>query len=272
MEIEEFQGIVYDFYHKAGRSFPWRESPNPWGVLVSEFMLQQTQTERVVGYYTRFLARWPSPQAMQEARLEEVLREWSGLGYNRRARYLRDCAGIITSKYQGIVPRTPEELRGLPGIGPYTAGAVPCFAYNEPQVFIETNIRSVILHFFFQGREDVKDREMLPILEKSLDRKDPRTWYYALMDYGVALKKVTPNPGRRSAHYKTQGGFEGSFRQLRGSLMRSLLAGGPGTPQEIFQGMDIPGEEKVLYQVLEDLKRDLLVAESEGIYRIREAE
>ncbi|MDR0376715.1 MAG: A/G-specific adenine glycosylase, partial [Spirochaetaceae bacterium] len=196
----EFQRVIYSYYEAAGRVFPWRLDASPWGVLVSEFMLQQTQTERVVPYWERWMRRWPSPQDLARASLEAVMREWSGLGYNRRARYIRDCAAAIVTLHNGLIPQTPADLQTLPGIGPYTAGAVACFGYNYPAVFIETNIRAAALHFFFQGREGVRDRELLPLLEAALDRENPRKWHWALMDYGAALKKLTANPNRRSAH------------------------------------------------------------------------
>jgi A/G-specific adenine glycosylase len=172
---------------------------------------------------------------------------------------------------EGRVPREPADLGGLPGIGPYSAGAIACFAYNVPTVFIETNIRAVMLHFFFENREEVRDKEILPLLAKVLDREDPRTWYYGLMDYGAALKKLAPNPGRRSAHYKRQGKFEGSFRQLRGSLLRTLLIQGPATAEEIRNRMDRECSSKEdFYRVLASMEKDLLVAETGGVYRIRE--
>jgi A/G-specific adenine glycosylase len=271
METGEFRQIIRSFYEKEGRKFPWRNIENPWGVLVSEFMLQQTQTERVVDYYTSWMKRWPNPRDLHEAPMEEALRKWSGLGYNRRARFLKDCARIITLTMNGQVPREPADLANLPGVGPYSAGAIACFAYNAPEVFIETNIRAVMLHFFFENREGVRDKEILPFLAKTLDRGDPRTWYYGLMDYGAALKKLAPNPGRRSAHYTRQKKFEGSLRQLRGSLLRALLAQGPATAEEIKARMDreCPTEED-FYQVLSSMEKDLLVAESGGVYQIKE--
>jgi A/G-specific adenine glycosylase len=265
---KEFKDSVYSYYEKAGRVFPWREEISPWGVLVSEFMLQQTQTERVVSYWKRWMKLWPSPKSLAETSLEDALREWSGLGYNRRGRYVKECAGIIVRRHGGKVPDTPRGLLPLPGIGPYTAGAIACFAYNYPSVFIETNIRAAVIHFFFQERETVNDREIIPILDETLDRKDPRKWYWALMDYGAALKKITANPNRKSAHYTQQSRFEGSFRQLRGNLMKSLLSRGPGTADDLAGRTCIKKED--LYKVLEVLERDLMIAQKEGVYKIRE--
>jgi A/G-specific adenine glycosylase len=269
MKVREFRRVIYDNYEKAGRVFPWRAAAvSPWGVLVSEFMLQQTQTDRVIPYWERWMRLWPGPGDLAKASLEEILREWSGLGYNRRARYIRDCALVITDEYGGKVPDTPEKLLPLPGIGAYTAGAVACFGYNYPAVFIETNIRAAVIHFFFRDREAVADGEILPILESALDRDNPRKWYWALMDYGAALKKITANPNRRSAHYTRQSPFEGSFRQLRGRLIRSLVSRGPAAGEELLSRTGMERED--LYKVLEALQKESMVAEEGGVYKIAE--
>ena len=267
MDIEKFREIVLDNYRRAGRKFPWRGAA-PWGVMVSEYMLQQTQTGRVISYWENWMRLWPGPKALAKASMEEALREWSGLGYNRRCYNLKNAAAIIANDYNGAVPQTPDSLRLLPGVGPYIAGAIACFAYNYPSVFIETNIRSAVIHCFFHGRNDVNDIEIFPILEAALDRNDPRTWYYALMDYGVSVKKSTINPGRRSAHYTRQSPFPGSFRQARGKVIRALASMGPGSAGDLaaVSGLD---EEK-LYGVLDRLVKESLVAEKGGKYQIRD--
>jgi A/G-specific adenine glycosylase len=267
MKISEFREMILSHYRQAGRQFPWRGA-DPWGVMVSEFMLQQTQTERVMRYWEEWMRLWPNPQALACAPMEEALRNWSGLGYNRRCYYLKNSAAIITEDYNGRVPDTPDVLRLLPGIGPYIAGAIACFAYNYPSVFIETNIRSTIIHCFFPDRDDVKDTEIFPVLEKALYKKDPRTWYYALMDYGVSLKKLTENPGRRSAHYVRQTPFIGSFRQARGKVIRALAGMGSSNAEEIRIASGINREK--LYRVLERLEKESLVAEEGGIYKIKD--
>ncbi|GHV30444.1 endonuclease III [Spirochaetia bacterium] len=283
MDTTEFRKIIYANYKKAGRVFPWRQDAKDagrqdaaWGVLVSEFMLQQTQTHRVIPYWERWMGLWPRPADLAGASLETVLREWSGLGYNRRARYLWECAKAITEEHSGTVPRVPEELLPLPGIGAYTAGAISCFAYNYPAVFIETNIRATVIHFYFQDPLDdtagkvpsgkVPDAEIFPILETVLDRKNPRKWYWALMDYGAALKKITVNPNRRSAHYTRQSPFEGSFRQIRGRLIRALASEGPASAKDLAARTGI--ETDNLYGALEALQKDSMVAEEGGVYRI----
>ena len=267
MDVGEFRKIVLSNYRHAGRKFPWRGAA-PWGVLVSEFMLQQTQTDRVIPYWEKWMQKWPEPELLAAASLEEAMRQWSGLGYNRRCYNLKSSAAIIAEKHGGKVPADTSALRLLPGIGPYIAGAVACFAYNKPSVFIETNIRSCVIHCFFPGRDNVSDAEIFPILEAALDMKNPRTWYYALMDYGAVLKKLTPNPGRRSAHYSRQSPFIGSFRQARGAVIRSLASMGPSSAKELLVTSGL--REDKLYGVLERLKKESLVAEAGGIYRIND--
>jgi A/G-specific adenine glycosylase len=265
-DIAEFRRIIYGYYEEAGRVFPWRQNTDPWGVLVSEFMLQQTRTEKVVPYWERWMRLWPSPADLARSPQEAVMREWSGLGYNRRARYIRDSAVKIAGDFRGRVPQTPSGLRALPGIGPYTAGAIACFGYNYPAIFIETNIRAAALHFFFNGREGVRDGEVFPVLEAVLDRENPRKWYWALMDYGAALKKTTANPNRKSAHYTRQPPFEGSFRQMRGMVVKALAFQGPSTAEILARQTGIGKDD--LYRVVENLKKDFMVAEKEGVYRI----
>ena len=268
LDIAGFRAAVYDNYATAGRSFPWRENLDPWGVLVSEFMLQQTQTERVIPYWKRWLRLWPTPAALNRDTLEQALREWSGLGYNRRCRFLKDCARVITEERNGVVPDTPATLLPLPGIGAYTAGAIACFAYNYPCVFIETNIRAATLHFFFNEKEGVKDEELFPILDAALDRDQPRRWHWALMDYGAAIKKHIINPNRKSAHYTKQSRFQGSFRQKRGALLRALTQG-PASVVEL--AVRAQQEPTALYEVLTALEKDALVAEKDGVYYIGNA-
>jgi len=202
---------------------PWRTTRDPYAILVSEIMLQQTQVERVKSKYAEFLAGFPTTAALASAPLEDVLRVWQGLGYNRRAIALKRCAESIMDQHGGQFPQTPGELESLPGIGPYTARALAAFAFGIAEPLIETNIRTIFIHFFFHGRAQVSDREIMPLVAATLDRQDPRQWYYALMDFGVHLKQLHPNPGRRSSHHATQSRFEGSNRQQRSRLLRAVI-------------------------------------------------
>lgn len=222
--IAPFRRTVKAFSCKNRRSMPWRETTDPYCIVVSEIMLQQTQVERVWGKYQVFTQKFPDFQSLASAPLQDVLSLWQGLGYNRRALALRKTAEIVVAEHGGVLPASVEQLRKLPGIGHATASSIAAFAFNIPTVFIETNIRRVFIHHFFHDRADVHDAEIMPLVEKTLDRKHPREWYYALMDYGTALKKELPNPNRRSRHYTKQPRFEGSARQKRGAILRFILA------------------------------------------------
>lgn len=168
-------------------------------------MLQQTQVDRVIPKYAQFLKTFPNWNALARAPQKKVLRAWQGLGYNRRALFVRRAAQTVVQKYGGALPRDFSALASLPGVGPYTAGALLAFIWNEPMVFIETNIRAVFLHHFFPqkaGRlpaQKITDAELLPLITETLDLKNPRVWYWALMDYGAYLKKTLPNPRDRKS-------------------------------------------------------------------------
>jgi len=222
-EIREFREAVYRFYDEAGRDdLPWRSTSDPYHIFVSEIMLQQTQVSRARDKYGEFLERFPDFGSLAQAPLRSVLSAWSGLGYNRRAQAMKRAAEVIVSKHGGGLPRGLEQLRSLPGIGPATAASISAFAFDEAHPFIETNIRTVFIHYFFHDREGVTDAEILPLVEQTLDRARPRRWYSALMDYGVMLKREHANPSRRSAHHARQGAFEGSDRQARGLIVKAL--------------------------------------------------
>jgi A/G-specific adenine glycosylase len=202
---------------------PWRGTTDPYRIFVSEVMLQQTQVDRVVGKYRQFVRAFPSWRSLARARLDRVLAVWRGLGYNRRALWLKRAAEAVAERHGGRLPRDVHELERLPGVGEATARSIAAFAFNEPTVFIETNIRSVFLHHFFPGRSKVGDCQLLPLVERTLDRRNPARWYSALMDYGVYLKRHHGNPSRRSRHHVRQAPFEGSDRQVRGRILTALL-------------------------------------------------
>jgi A/G-specific adenine glycosylase len=222
--------------------------------MVSEIMLQQTQAERVAQKYGGFIARFPDFQALAGAELHSVLEAWQGLGYNRRAIALKETAKEVMKEHGGVLPGDVEGLVSLPGIGRYTAGAVLAFAHNLPVAFIETNIRRVYIHFFFSGNGKVADREILPLVEQTMDRDNPRDWYYALMDYGAMLKTKLPNPNRRSAHYTRQTPFEGSNRQIRGKILKLLLSRGPLGEGELIEGLS--GEPSRVRTILREMARE----------------
>ena len=265
---EDFQKAMLAYYAAHGRSFPWRTTNDPYAILVSEFMLQQTQTERVVEKYNRWLEVFPTIHDLAAASLVQVLEQWVGLGYNRRARFLHQCAQTIVNRYGGVVPDTPEALATLSGIGPYTAAAISTFAYNKPNAFIETNIRAVFIFFFFKDRVDIRDKEIFPHIEASLYTENPRLWYYALMDYGAELKKKTVNPNRKSRHYTKQSKFEGSVRQARGAVIRTLTERKTQEYKALYANTQM---EKLLFdKALEGLIREGFVAEEDGCYSIKQ--
>ncbi len=223
---QKFVEVVWEYYRRHGRrSLPWRKTKNIYRILVSEIMLQQTQVERVLPKYTAFLKTFPTLTALADAPLGDVLRAWQGLGYNRRAKMLHQCAQDVMHEYKGRFPRTQHELMKLPGIGHYTAGAVMAFAFGEGVPIIETNIRTVYIHHFFHDEIDIPDSKIVQLTVRTLDKENPREWYYALMDYGAFLKKTVGNQNTRSKHYTKQSTFKNSDRQIRGAILRLLTQG-----------------------------------------------
>jgi A/G-specific adenine glycosylase len=264
--IKRFQKTIWEHYRKDARILPWRKTRNPYRILVSEIMLQQTQVERVKEKYQTFIRQFPDFASLAKAPLTDVLSTWQGLGYNRRAIALKQIAQAVISKYDGILPSSVDMLLQLPGIGKATASAVAAFAFNQPTIFIETNIRRVFLHFFFHDRLNVHDRELLPLVEKSVDQSNPREWYYALMDYGAMLKKQVVNPNRRSLHYQRQAPFEGSQRQLRGFILREILEAPGLTESAIIK--KCKKEPHEVQDVLEQLRQEGFIRKIKNRYVI----
>ena len=268
--VAEFQYMILDFYRQEGRSFPGRETRDPYAILVSELMLQQTQTERVVPKYLAWLEAFPTAADLAAAPFPQVLAAWSGLGYNRRAGYLQSACRQVVQELGGVFPSTAKELQRLKGVGAYTAGAVAAFAFNRPEVFIETNIRSVYLFLFYPDQEKVSDAQLMPLIQATVYHQDPRRWYYALMDYGAALKKSTANPNRQSRHYSRQSRFEGSLRQARGAIVRQLSLGGnrPQALEDLAAGAGID-----LYRMqgaAESLVSEGMIMQQGNLYCINE--
>jgi A/G-specific adenine glycosylase len=266
LDIEGFQAVIYTHHRANPRPMPWRETDDPYRILVSEIMLQQTQVERVKIKYAEFLAAFPTVAALAAASLSDVLQVWQGLGYNRRAMYLKRCSEEIATFYAGQFPRSIDELQSLPGIGPYTARAVATFAFGIAEPLIETNIRTVYIHFFFHDFEAVEDCEIMPLIATTLDRRNSREWYYALMDYGAMLKQVLPNPSRRSSHHTTQSRFEGSNRQLRSRILREVL-GLPGISLKRLQVL-LVSEPDAITRNLESMQAEGLLVKVGRGYRI----
>lgn len=250
------------------RDLPWRHAEangsfDPYKIWISEIMLQQTQVPRVVPKYEQFLMRFPDITHLANATFADVLREWSGLGYNRRAKYLLEGAKLIVKEWSGKLPKTVEQLKRLPGVGPNTAAAIAVYAHNQPAVFIETNIRTVYIHHFFQNKTGVHDDEILPLVAVTLDKQDPRTWYWKLMDYGTKIKAEQGNVARLSRHYVKQSRFKGSQRELRAAILRSLLKA-KKTTQQLRQ---LHPDER-LEIVLHSLVKEGLVTQENGYFQL----
>lgn len=267
-KIASFRDFIWTFYENEGRIFEWRNVDNPYYVLVSEIMLQQTQTHRVEPKYRAFIEEFPTFESLAQASLRDVLAMWQGLGYNRRGKYLHQTAQRVMQEYNGRLPKEPETLVTFPGIGKNTAGSVSAFAYNQPTVFIETNIRAVFIHSFFKDQQEVHDNLILPLVTQTLDHDNPREWYYALMDYGVHLKKMMPNPSRRSKHHTVQSKFEGSDRQIRGAIIRVLVERSSVSEIELQALLD---NDSRVANIIAQLEQEELIERKNDVFAIRNA-
>ena len=261
-----FKELIYDYYKKHERLFAWRNIDNPYHVVVSEIMLQQTQTDRVIKKYDQFITEFSTLTLLARAPIAHVIATWQGLGYNRRALALKEFAQRVVSEFDGWVPNDPDILATFKGIGPATAASICAFAFNSPTVFIETNIRSVFIHQFFSDAKEVHDKKLMPLIEQTLDKENPRVWYYALMDYGVMLKKIHKNPSRKSAHHAKQSRFEGSDRQVRGTILKMLVVD-PTLSEDTFIGA-IPREAQKIKKILTDLEQEGFIRYTKGYYSL----
>jgi len=252
-----FQTFVLSYFKKHGRDFPWRRTKDPYKILVSEVMLQQTQTERVAKKYAEFLAEFPSWQTLAEAPPAAVVRAWMGLGYYRRAFNLHKAAQAVCNEFGGRPPRTAEALRKLPGVGSYTAAAVATFSFGEVVPMIETNIRSVYLYVFYPGSEGVTDAEIGLKIAETMWSRDSRSWFYALMDLGVELKRCTKGINQRSRHHVKQSRFHGSQREARAAVLKLLVARSGMKGAEILSELSL--DAKKVERAIADLETEGLI-------------
>lgn len=257
------------YYHQHGRhDLPWRRpepggSFDPYKILVSEIMLQQTQVVRVIPKFEAFTVQFPTVQALASSNVAEVLRAWQGLGYNRRAKFLWLAAQQVVTDFNGRFPNDAKQLQCLPGVGVNTAGAILAYAFNQPTMFIETNIRTVYIHDFFKDETDISDQAVRDMLALTLDTQEPRVFYWALMDYGSYLKKAVGNLSRSSKSYAKQTSFHGSRRQIRGQVIRLLLE----RPHMLIElGYTINDER--LTAVLADLEAEQLIVREQSYYKL----
>lgn len=260
-----FTQYIKNYFQQHGREFAWRETWDPYYIVVSEVMLQQTQTERVKYKYQLFIEAFPSFEALAAAQLADVYYYWQGLGYNRRALALQKIAQKVVNEFGGALPQNPEILETFPGIGKATAASICAFAFNMPTVFIETNIRTVYIQSFYgNSKKPVHDDQIRYLVANTLDAENPRIWYYALMDYGVMIKKTCGNPNHKSAHYSKQSKFEGSERQVRGLILRTLQKHKRMSFEQLCEC--IAKEPERILRNLNNLKRDGLLVEADKIY------
>ena len=266
--VAAFRKGVWAHYRKEGRhDLPWRKTRNPYRLLVSEVMLQQTQVERVIPFYTVFTKQFPTAKQLAEAPLAEVLRTWQGLGYNSRAKHLQAAAKEIV---HGGMPKDAEALERLSGVGPYTARAIAAFAWNEDGIVLETNIRTAVIHHFFPTRRKVSDDALKRVLAAILPKGRAREWYSALMDYGAYLKRSGVRVNARSRHYAKQSRFTGSSREARGAILRELARDAVDKSWASARLTGLLGEDRrtQLSAALEALAREGLVTQKRGRWRL----
>ncbi|MBI2344571.1 A/G-specific adenine glycosylase [Candidatus Dependentiae bacterium] len=254
-QVVHFRRSIYNYYYNNRRDFSWRNNITAYRIFVSEVMLQQTQASRVLLKFEQWIEKFPDFKSLASASQHEILLVWQGLGYNSRGLRLLQAAQIVENKFHGILPDDLDILKSLPGIGPNTAGSISAFAFNKPVSFIETNIRTVFLHEFFKKQELVRDKEILKLVEQTVDKNNPRDWYYALMDYGVYLKKKLKINNKKSKHYVQQSKFVGSRRQVRGAIVRILAKMKKLSKEDLFflLEQELPDNNHSFENVLRDL-------------------
>lgn len=255
--MNEFSEQIWDYYRSNARTMPWRDSPTFYNVLVSELMLQQTQVTRVIPKFEAFMEQFPTISDLAHASLADVIGLWVGLGYNRRAKYLHEASKYVVAYGQ---PKTLNECIKLPGVGKNTAAAIMNYAYNIPTPYVETNIRTVFINYFFNGQSDISDAQIMQLVAASIDAENPREWFWAIMDYGAYLKSQGMANLSASKHYKKQSALAGSLREMRGWIIKGLA---DGTPTAKLRHQF--GDDSRFNKAIEGLKRDGMIHETNGI-------
>jgi A/G-specific adenine glycosylase len=217
-QIAAFRKKILGFYRPHGRhDLPFRKTKNPYHIVVAEIMLQQTQVDRVVPKYLAWIREFPDWKALAHASRQSILKSWSGLGYNRRAIYLQRMAQTIIKKHKGKLPKNPEDLLELPGVGPYTSKSILIFAFNAPLATIDTNIRRTLIHEL-KLHPKIPLNKLGQIAEQLVPKNASRDWHNALMDYATLRLPKTPHIKPLSKQTR----FKGSIRQIRGEVIRRL--------------------------------------------------
>ncbi len=260
-ERRELQKKVLSWYDQNKRDLPWRKTLDPYAILVSEVMLQQTQVDRVVPFYERWLKEFPGFQDLAKADKVKLLGLWSGLGYNSRALRLQKLAQVVVGRYSGKLPKSEEELLSLPGIGPYTAAAILAFAFNKEAHVIDTNIRRVLIHELHL-KEDIATEDLKKIAFELIPKGKSRVWHNAMMDYG-ALEKTARKTGVMSLSKQPK--FDGSERKVRGEIVRYLLKVKEASVADVQERYAHKNFEKIL----DKMEKDGLITQKEGRVAIK---
>lgn len=253
---------ILRWYRKNKRNLPWRKTSDPYAILVSEVMLQQTQVRRVLPKYAEFIKAYPTVDALADAPLANVLKIWSGLGYNRRAKYLKQTAEMVKNGYNGQIPNTYEELRKLPGIGDYTANAVLCFAFKEHRPAVDTNVQNIIERELGKN-QTLSSSEVRKSVLKLMPKDHPDEFLHALMDYSSLVLSRPKRSGNNSVK------FELTNRYLRGKLI-SILTQKSYNFHDLIHEVQIQTKREKLdiVKALRELQREYLVAKRNGVFSL----
>ena len=272
-----FNRIILHWYKKNRRSMTWRETCDPYKILVSEIMLQQTQVDRVRKKYDEFLKAFPDVATLARASRADVLRVWSGLGYNRRALYLHECAKTIVKDHAGKFPNTYDALIALPGIGRSTAGALLAFVFDRDVPMIDTNIRRILVRIFYKGKNMPNDKALYEFASDLIPKGRGRVWNYALLDIGATLCRARGHSlscplmqlhGRVGdfVYKKPQQKFLGSRRYFRGQLLRMLVEQKSVSMAQAERELKL--SESELHEVIEALKSERIIVCSRDRFRL----
>ena len=246
---ETFHKKIFSWWAKNKKQYPWRETSDPYTIMVSEFMLQQTQASRVIPKFNLFLKKFPDLESLANNTDREVLALWSGLGYNRRAIWLKEAPQYIIEL--GYFPQENRILKKIRGIGEYTSRSIPIFAFNVDIATVDTNIRRILIHEGF-ATEETNEKELFKIAEQLLPLHRSRDYHSALMDYGATLitaKKTGIKP-------KTmKGKFKGSTRESRGKIIKLLLQNEKLSKAELSKKLG----KKDIENILNSLAKDQLI-------------
>ncbi|MCG3219956.1 MAG: Fe-S cluster assembly protein HesB [Candidatus Heimdallarchaeota archaeon] len=259
-KMKSFQDKIFSWWKDNKRDFPWRETNNPYLIMVSEIMLQQTQAPRVVEKYLSFIDKFPDMESLSNSSQTELLHLWSGLGYNRRALWLKEAARKILEL--GSFPQTPKELQKLKGIGPYSARSILIFAFNSDIATVDTNIRRILVAEGFAS-EKTSEKDLLKIAEELLPKYKSRDWHNALMDYGSIVLTASKTGIKPTSQ---QSKFKGSDRQYRGLILQYLLKNEKASIKEIISEFEL--EEERAISILHKMISDKLIHQKNEFFFI----